>query len=299
MSDETTNQPQPKPTSNVSLRIALFILICSIGLFGFYLLYSQNHLAAKQQVLQEKLDLLHLSLAQQQLSLQKFAAKQKNSSTNVLLPPEISYLVKTANLSLLVDHDIANALKLLTTAKQYLSDQPEFSTLNSAIDQDIVTLQAAATVDIDKLILRLETLQRQLTAVDANVLLASPKTATPPAKVPVSFWQKILNSALQELRHAFIIKNRGDADASPLTSEQLAGAKLNIQFKLSQAEWALMQRNPALYQSALQSAHAWLCKYFPGRDITTQFLKELQELQSISIPTKPKIQASLKEILNY
>lgn len=299
--NDATVTPPPTPESKIKIGrwIILLLLIGGVGALGFYAVKLNYHLLNQAAEMQADLNALHTGLAQQQLVLQKFAPKSITGTTdNAPLLAEVTYLVKTANLVLLLENDVTSALNFLTTAKQRLAAKPEFLALSLAIDKDISVLQTVTTTDVEKIVLRLETLLQQLTTTDTNVFSAPTKTETLPSAASLSGWQKILHRAWQELQQALIIKHHAAADAQSLTLEQLAEAKLNIQFRLLQAEWALMHRDPVLYKSSLKSADVWLHKFFPHSEAIKQFSKELEELQLIKVPTKPNIQTSMKAILN-
>ena len=299
MSDNTTENQSSSTTKNTSktpfkiiIGFLILILIGAVVTAGFYLVKLHHTFINKEQALQEDIKTLHQNLAQQQSILEKFSHQQKAADDGALLT-EVSYLIKTANLALLMENNVTQALNSLTTAKQYLVAKPEFTALNTAIDQDISALQTLATIDLNKNIAHLEKLLQQLANNDNNLVMPQTKNVTPPINNALPLWRKLLSSTLQELKNAVIIQHHPDFDASLLTNEQLTEANLNIQFRLLQAEWALMQRDPLLYHTALQSASNWLQKYFANRDSTSQLLKELQELQQINVQTKPNVKASL------
>ena len=297
MNDIAAPSHAPKPKIKITRWIIIFLLLGGIGAVGFYAVKLSYQLLYKAQLMQTELNTLHAALAQQQLALQEPAPKQKNNNAPLLA--EVTYLIKAANLVLLVENDIASALDFLTTAKQHLASKPEFLALSLAIDKDIYMLQTDAAVDVEKLIARLETLLQTLTTLNTDTFIAPP-TATPPTTITTaSWWRKLLNRTWQELQNALIIKHHDNSNANTLTLEQLAEAKLNIQFRVLQAEWALMHRNSALYQSSLKNAANWLHTSFPRCAQTDQLSKELQELQTIKIPTKLQASASMKELLNF
>ena len=294
-----TPSPTPKSKIRIGRWIILFLLISGIGAFGFYVGKLNYHLLNQVAKMQADLNALHTGLAQQQLVLQKFAPKSIAETTdNAPLLAEVTYLVKTANLVLLLENDVTSALNFLTTVKQRLATKPEFLSLSLAIDKDISALQTDATTDVEKIVLRLEILLQQLAATDTNVFSSPVKTEFLPNVTSLPWWQKILNRTWKELQQAIIIRHHTTANAQSLTLEQLAEVKLNIQFRLLQAEWALMHRDPALYKSSLKSADDWLHKFSPHSETIKPFAKELEELQLIKVPTKPNIQTSMKAILN-
>lgn len=294
-----TPPPATKTQRRTSRWIIVLLLIGGVGALVFYAAQLNDHWLKQTAKIQTDLDALHAGLVQQQLVLQKSAPKAMTETTdNAPLLAEVTYLIKTANLVLLLENDITSALDFLTTAKQRLAAKPEFLALSLAIDQDIATLQTDAATDIEKIILRVETLLQQLTTTDINIFSNTTKTATSSGITPLLWWQKILQRTWQELQQAIIIKHHTTANAQSLTLEQLVQVKLNIQFRLLQAEWALMHRNPVLYKTSLKSAADWLNKFFPHSATIKQLAKELEELQMIKVPTKPNIQTSMQALLN-
>jgi len=68
--------------------------------------------------------------------------------------------------------------------------------------------------------------------------------------------------------------------------------KQNLHAQLLMAEWALLHREPTIYQATLQKLSLWIKQYGePQADLTKQVLSELNVLQTIDVQ-RPKGQAT-------
>jgi len=290
-----TNSQATNSSLKLKVIISLLILLIIGILVGasFYCFQLQKYFVTQEKSLQENIKSLQQTLTQQQEVLQKFSHQQKNTD-NELLIAEVSYLIKTAHLALLLENDTPQAINSLTMAKKHLIAKPEFTTLVTAIDQDISTLQTVAAIDLKTLGARLEKLMQQLVNADTTPTMPQSKSVTPQSSLP--WWRKFLVSILQELKNAVIIKKNTATDSSWLTNEQLTSATLQIQLRLLQAEWAVIQKDPVLYQTALKNASLELQKYFAQRATTLELLQELKALRQINLPAQSNIKASLEAL---
>ena len=87
------------------------------------------------------------------------------------------------------------------------------------------------------------------------------------------------------LLEKMVIIRRDDENISPLISPLYESIlKENIRLNLQEAQWAILNNNPAVYQLTLKQAIINLKKSFnkTSQDISS-LLKQLQDLQQIKI----------------
>ncbi|AKQ34029.1 uroporphyrinogen-III C-methyltransferase [Candidatus Coxiella mudrowiae] len=305
-SNDLTKKLKPRrPPRNTGLLLSVIALILALGGIGIgssiaiwrhlnthqferQLAELRTDLQQSQAPMQATLNANQADIAQ--LS-QKFteATSQKNIS-------EAAYLIRLANIHLLVEKDSAVALQLLKMARQQLksSSQESLVTLKEAIDQDITTLSASAPVEVTKLSDQLD--QLKIDVGNLSLLPSKEFSETTPAKTEPTpeeknWWEK-LKYNLGGLKKLFVIR-RIDHPTSPLLEpQQTLFLKENIQLKLTQAQWALINKNSSLYQKSLSSAIQWLAEYDSNQTETAALIKRIQTLDAVDIePTLPSLKS--------
>ncbi|WP_251366182.1 uroporphyrinogen-III C-methyltransferase [Coxiella-like endosymbiont of Rhipicephalus sanguineus] len=202
----------------------------------------------------------------------------------------------------MVEKDSAVALQLLKMARQQLesSSQESLVTLKEAIDQDITTLSSSAPVEVTKLSDQLD--QLKIDVGNLSLLPSKEFSETTPAKTEPTpeeknWWEK-LKYNLGGLKKLFVIR-RIDHPTSPLLEpQQILFLKENIQLKLTQAQWTLINQNSSLYQKSLSAAIQWLAEYDSNQTETAALIKRIQTLAAVDIePTLPSLK-SLQALAN-
>lgn len=213
----------------------------------------------------------------------KFTQEQQVVAPAAPTQATIEHLIRMADLSLNTSNDIKTALTFLLAAKKYAGDT------NYALNKDIASLQAAAVIDTEELVLKIDAISQQV-----NTLVATPlKTTfnTPDAAInnnaATQFkYPHLLNqffaSVIQSLKNIVIIRHQSVEPM--LQPEQAVFLRFNIQAKLLQAELAVMQRQNKLYQTSLAQVINLITKFFICNNTTaTNILSTLQELQQINL----------------
>jgi len=197
----------------------------------------------------------------------------------------IEHLIQMANVTLVVSEDHKTALNILMLAKQYAVD-PRFTTLNQAITKDISALQAITKIDTADLITRLDLINQQITNLSLlpNTLTEQTALKKLEAKPIAPYWKTILINIKEALKELVIVRYNA-AEPLPAT-EQLVVARLNLQAKVLQAEWAVLHHNNKLYQSCLIQISELLTHNFALNPKAIQpILNSIKALTSINLPS--------------
>lgn len=297
-----------------NLMAALAIIIAVIAIVISVLIWQQTtgfHGGIQNQInmLNKKVDNAsddtkkqqkHIEMIQNNLNQVLDLSKNQNRQ---LALSEATYLINLANIHLNVGHDIASAEKLLQLAYDHLDqiDDPSFFNLKAALNKDIAKLKSMSKTDVSALILKIESLNTQIQQLsilpekfhtDPNTLM--PKPSTNVDSLP---WYKKFLHDLSGLKQLVIIRHE-NAPISPLLSaQQQLFLKENIQFKLLQTEWAIINQQQELYNDNLHQVKSWLTEYFHDNKKIPQITAQIDTLLSINIkPELPSIADTLKTL---
>ncbi len=217
---------------------------------------------------------------------------------------EIEQMLTLASQQLQLTGNAQAALLALRTAEGRLarSDRPQFVALRRVLNRDIERLKAAPNVDVTGMALRLDHL---IGGVDALPLHfdarteAAPKPAAPAGAGAV--WERVLAEAWDEMRQLVRIRIVDAPDAALLSPQQSYFLRQNLQLRLLDARQALLARDPVRFRADLETAQAWIRRYYDtGAKKTAAALTSLKRLAAGSIDVElPNIDASLAAVRNF
>lgn len=299
-----TEKPQSSPsrrghTLGVFLVIQLVLIILLIASV-LYLWFSQQSQYRRTLHLHTAVFRQQQQLTTLQAGLQSLAQPQEKRLRAL---NEAQYLSQLANINMTFQGNTALATELLKLAEQQIADinDPTLMPVRQALTEDITALQIAPKVDIAGIILKINALSQQLPKMP--VLPTLPKTQqaqmAPIDTRTTPTWQK----GLQAVGHAFtkmVVIRRLDQPIEPfLIPDKQAYLMLNMQLKLSQAQWATIHGYTPVYEQNLQQVIDWIKQYFQQNSpITQNVLTQLQELQKMSIKVNTPLLKSLNSIQN-
>jgi uroporphyrin-3 C-methyltransferase len=297
-------------THPASSRFPTFLLtLCLIGIFfvalgGGYLFLRINTLHQRISHLDKEVFQQDQDIATTQSAVQSLTQPQEKRARAL---SEAEYLVKLAGLDLDFEGNIPLAIHLLKTADQQLADlnDPTLNNVRQALLEDITSLEGAPTLDLSGLILKINAISQEV-----NQLPLIAQTIKPTAKTPATSTESVAQQAmwrrgLDSVGSAFkdmVIVRRIDRPVEPLLlPEQRTYLLLNIQLKLSQAQWAVLHQQPEIYRQNLQQARVWIQQYFVQNSSMTQnVIDGLNDLEKINVkPTLPDLTRSLKQIEDF
>lgn len=246
-------------------------------------------------------------LREHQAHQQHQIAAMQSALESLTLPAEkrsrvlaqAEYLTRLANFSLSFERNVPVVVNLLKTADQQLSSlaDPTLTSVRQSLANDIEALQAVPKVDLAGLIMRINAISQQINQLPIIPSQLKkpimPAITTPPP--PESFWKRGLEATGRALKNVVVVRHLEQPVEPLLPPELQTYLILNIQLKLSQAQWAALHQQPEIYQQSLQQAILWIRQYFVQNDNLTQnVLENLAELQKVNIkPPVPDISNSL------
>src|SRR5487761_2698476 len=196
------------------------------------------------------------------------------------------------------------ALLALRTAEGRLarSQRPQFIPLRRVLNRDIERLKAAPNLDITGMALRLD---RLIAGVDTLPLHFDERTqAAPKAAVPAGasgVWERMLVEVMNEMKQLVRIRVMDQPDAALLSPTQSFFLRQNLQLRLLDARMALLARDPARFRADLETARAWMTRYYDTRATTAAAaMASLKELEATGIDIElPTIADSLAAVRNF
>jgi len=284
----------------------LIFLILILGIVGLWHEIERNHL----ELMETQKHLIVLATTQKALEFQSDAlshevsglADRLSSNQRTYKVSEIAYLVKMANLRLTTQHDVTSALILLKQANQEINslNDPQMENFREALVKNITDLQAITPIDMIALSDKLTQLQNNVPTLS---ILVAPKPNTSilentPHQAQKKWWDRAWDNIRASLKQLVVITHQSEDIPAMMTPDQQIYLQENLQLLISQAQWAALNHNSALYQSSLKQTQDWVNKYYVQNSANTQaFLKSLDELLAIDLsPNYPDLTKSLSSL---
>lgn len=255
---------------------------------------------------QAKLTVLENKIAEsqsQQVALETLYQELSRSRDEWALA-EIEQILTVASQQLQLAGNVQAALLALQTAEGRLarSDRPQFIPLRRVLNRDIERLKAAPNLDIAGMALRLDNL---IANVDSLPLQFDERLQSPPQPVGPAdangVWARVLTEVWDEMKQLVRIRRIDRPDAALLPPTQAYFLRENLQLRLLNARQALLVRDPARFRADLQTATAWMTRYYDTRaKSTAAALASLKQLSAASINVElPTIADSLAAVRNF
>jgi uroporphyrin-3 C-methyltransferase len=211
---------------------------------------------------------------------------------------EALFLLELANRRLKLDRDPATAIVALQAADAQLAELHEagLASVRTQLANEIQALQTVPRPDLTGIEVRLERAERDARHLRVTgTVLGDPATRneTPlPDNGFMRAWEVVRRTVanLVTVRHL-----AGPADAL-VTVEQEMMRRQHLELLLYSARQALLRRDAAAYQAAVDGASDWLKQYFATDDTAVHNLEQvLRPLAQIDIaPALPDISASMQ-----
>ncbi|GAB2789716.1 uroporphyrinogen-III C-methyltransferase [Halomonas shantousis] len=216
---------------------------------------------------------------------------------------EAEYLLRLANQRLQLERDVKGARALLEGADKRLAaaDNPALTPVRRAIQSELGALDSVPQVDRTGLYLSLMAQQEQLAQLplDQDV---QPVAAEGGDTSPVSgSWQQQLSRFGTELKELVTVRHHDEALEALITPEQESYLRQNVRLQLEQAQIALLQADPELYQASLKKAITLVEGYYDtDSDGVQQVLDRLKEMMNRTVrPELPDISGSLQALRDF
>ena len=236
-------------------------------------------------LLLERLDGLQLRVDAQASRLAELGSA---SRTDWLLA-EAAYLARLANQRLYTERSTANPLALLASIDSIFRDldNPQFLSVRAALAQDVASLKLVGDVDIDGLYLQLDSLGRQLQALDIWPLAkrsqrapaAAAQRQIEPVAADTSAWQTVVERFFGLLR-----VERRNLPIVPLLDDRQEGQlKVTLGRLVAQAQTALLSQRPNVFRLSLSEARRILQAHFPDHSDSRLLAQQLSLLTERTI----------------
>jgi uroporphyrin-III C-methyltransferase len=218
---------------------------------------------------------------------------------------EALYLTRLARYNLSYQHDINTSKILLEDADQalFLTGYPEVAGVRKILAENAAALQAIPPLDVTGIFLKLQALNNQISKLPLiSDNPAAEKLATNDKKETSadSSWKDSLNKNIHRIGKLIVIQRR-DKPIQPLISpEQQTLLDLYLSNLFNNAQWALLHRNNAIYQSSLGQINQAISTYYAtDSDSTQQLLTSVHSLAEVDVaPKLPNIDATLRALIN-
>lgn len=323
--NKAQTRSQPFPIFIVWQSILLILLVVALGGVG-YTIKQMRHITQQQSTqqssdnqqitaiqntqrnIQKALSGLDKRLVTQQQQIdqvnkriENFLLEKARKGKDWVLN-EIDNYLRLAQLSLRYNRNINAALTLLQTADERLIalSNPAFNALRQRIADDITALKAISKVDTTGLLATLAALTQQIEQLPlphTNSLLRKAKSSQPEIESQ-STWKQGLQHSWQSLQKMIVIRRTDQPITPMLLPQQRNILEQNLQLLLQQAQWAVLQAEPSLYQQSLEQASNWIKRYFDQDAANTRsVLTTLAKLKAVDIkPKLPNLSSSIRPL---
>lgn len=199
----------------------------------------------------------------------------------------VAQLLAISNQRLRHAGDFSGAIEIRQLADEQLANlgDPRLVVVRHALNEEIANLRQMEPDDVNQISMRILALARSVDALPLNAprVVQEPQVVAEtameadgesPGITEWSYWTGVWNQLRSDL--ASLVKVRQiESSVTPLFArEQQYYAVENLRLLLHAAHLAALQRDAQLYVSALDSAQAWLAKYFSDSAKETQTMRE-------------------------
>lgn len=235
-------------------------------------------------------------------------AQRTLSDGDLLAALEAEELLRLAAQRLWVSRAADQALPLLVRADELLAQRadPGLEPVRAALAADLTALRLIETPDVEGIYLRLEALQD---GMDTLPLVPRPERAeaeavAAPAATAAGFWARLWDNAVAAARQfsAEHLRVRTLEQAPPGLLSAAAEGRLRqyLRLLLSQAQFALLERQPGIYRAALGKAIELLEAHFGSDERVAATAAALTELRARNIaPQLPDLRSAREQLRGY
>ncbi|MFI4918263.1 MAG: uroporphyrinogen-III C-methyltransferase [Legionellales bacterium] len=251
-----------------------------------------NNSQQSQQALQDKID--HLD---QQMSS---SLGQRFFQTQDWLLLKVRYCLELAQINTHWSNDFDTSAALMQQADTLLKqlNGPQIFAIRQALAEEISQLKAIPNIDVAGVLSQLDAAQNSISNLPIHATLddraSKAKEVLPKAANPSSWRSRLQDNV--HLLEQFVVIRRNDEPIQPLMSPFFESIlRESIQLNLQQAQWAVLNNNASVFQSALKQAITNLKRTFNEEaQSTVAVIKQLTELQKTQLTQeKPVIELAL------
>ncbi len=211
---------------------------------------------------------------------------------------EIKYLLTIAQYNLQLIPDPVTALAILEKVEGQLTqiNDPRTLSLRQQVINAISALKSLPTIDYAGILMQLNTVSDQLKTLPLLINTSEGSQKTFSSAVETKGWHKYWQESLKALERILIIRHQNTSIAPLISPKEQQFLQENIQLKLSQASWALLQHNQEVYILSLQDAINWIQIYYsPNTPATSNIIATLESLMKVNLqPQLPDLASSIQ-----
>ncbi|CZI73741.1 TPA: hypothetical protein JBC15_04980 [Legionella pneumophila subsp. pneumophila] len=257
---------------------------------------NANHLQQIQSDLTSKMDSLNKEL--------QTAMKQKLYQNNDWLLLKARYYLELAQINVHWSDNFNTSVALLQQADALLKGMniPKIFTIRQTIAKEIAQLKSISVVDITGILSQLDAAQAAINNLSIQSVVDQQEVLNHITKSEESGktgWRNRLQDSVNFLEKLVVIR-RHNENIQPLISPLYESAiKENIRLNLQEAQWAILNNNPAVYQFALNQAIANLKRVFnESSQNTDALIKQLSTLQNIKLTQEKPVVGQAIPLIN-
>lgn len=258
---------------------------------------------AQRKVLDEELRKLRLEEDAMQQAVALAQERMGIGSAHWILA-EAEYLMRVAQWRLAMDQDVASAREALTAADQRLREtgEPQWAEVREVLGGEISALAAVPVQGLEQTSQLLAALSEEVQGLPLLGRAGQAATgvggagAQPAAETGERSLQTLVKDGLAGLESMISVRYHDVPASSLLPPPKQHAVYQHLLLQLETAQYALLRRDSALYQSSLGKAGAWLQDYFdPAAPSTRSFRERLETAATANIrPPLPDISTSLR-----
>ncbi|MFI4962577.1 MAG: uroporphyrinogen-III C-methyltransferase [Legionellales bacterium] len=323
------NKPAPKKNAFLGT-LAIIISVASIALAFYTLLNNQkiqNNLMEANSALSASMEQLNSNLSQAQVQgdtkkLQTQKAQDTIKHTVEALNKQVQttlsqvnyknedwlllkarYYLELAQINAHWGSDFNTSIALLLQSDGLLKqlNQDKVFTVKQAIAKEVASLKAVSILDTAGILSQLDAAQTGITSLSIQSLTPSITTENPtPHTSGLTGWRAQVQETIGLLGKLVVIR-RDKEDVKPLITPLYESLlKESIRLNLQEAQWAVLNRNQAVFDLVLKQAYNSLNRSFNATNQNTKaLLNQLTELQQIHITQElPEINHALPLLNN-
>ncbi|HHT9886096.1 TPA: uroporphyrinogen-III C-methyltransferase [Legionella pneumophila] len=257
---------------------------------------NANHLQQIQSDLTSKMDSLNKEL--------QTAMKQKLYQNNDWLLLKARYYLELAQINVHWSDNFNTSVALLQQADALLKGMniPKIFTIRQTIAKEIAQLKSISVVDITGILSQLDAAQAAINNLSIQSVVDQQEVLNHITKSEESGktgWRNRLQDSVNFLEKLVVIR-RHNENIQPLISPLYESAiKENIRLNLQEAQWAILNNNPAVYQFALNQAIANLKRVFnESSQNTDTLIKQLSTLQNVKLTQEKPVVGQAIPLIN-
>lgn len=251
--------------------------------------------AAEQQELRRQVESLQQQLIASQRKFQSLSADAATQARDWQIA-EAEYLIRQAAQKVHYSDDTNSIIALLETADQQIlaSGDSNLLPLRRAISQDIAQIRATSNIDIDGILVKLDTIETQLASLNLASVKFEDKTESTTNEeaenLDSSAWQTFKTNMRDTFSDYYKIHHY-DQSVKPFINPQQADMlQQNILMSAKMAQLSALRHQQSSYDQSIQELASWIQEFYQADDQSKLLLDQLALLANakvtIALPNK-------------